>query len=359
MRTTRASFIVWCAITLLMPVLLFVLPGYTHAQQQTTPAILNTDPGVLAYWREYNKHRTDILALGSTASAHLPIPVLLGKEVVDLVPNFGDSRDNGLRIHEGLDIHVPFGTPIVSPTSAVVLAVGYDTDTGIFVFTTNPGYEHFRYLHLREVAKGIGLGTVLKRGDVIGYVGNTGNASTSPPHLHFEIRKDGPHDPLPRLTTVFTLEERMRGVQQALERTTSSTELAAELYRNFSYTFDEARAKGIAIAQPIAALMPVVQVAEAAQTMSALPVVSSPATGHYSRDLQSGMKGEDVRALQKYLNANGYLVSNIGDGAPGYETLVFGALTRKALITFQSAKGITPAAGYFGPKTRAYVNTNK
>jgi peptidoglycan hydrolase-like protein with peptidoglycan-binding domain len=75
----------------------------------------------------------------------------------------------------------------------------------------------------------------------------------------------------------------------------------------------------------------------------------------YTRDLQIGMKGEDVRKLQKYLNANGYLLANVGDGSPGFETTMFCSLTRAALITFQKAKGISPAAGYFGPKTRAYV----
>ena len=62
-----------------------------------------------------------------------------------------------------------------------------------------------------------------------------------------------------------------------------------------------------------------------------------------------------MRKLQKYLNANGYILTTIGDGSPGYETLMFGSLTKKALITFQKAKGITPASGYFGPKTRAFI----
>ena len=341
--------------TALLVGVFFVVPMYAHALYDPS----NSDPAYRAYWHEYALNRADIQALGSTANPVLSIPVLLGKEVTQLTRNFGDVRANGARTHEGLDIMAPAGTPVVSPTDAIVLAKGTEENAGIFVSTINPGDEHFVYMHLREIAQGIDVGTHLKRGDVIGYVGNTGNASLGPTHLHFEIRKDGATDPFPRLTQVFTLEERMRSVQQALERAASSTELAAELYRNFSDTFDEARAKGIAIAGPIAALMPTVQTAHASTAaLPMMPVVPVSTKGPYLRDLQSGMKGEDVRALQKYLNANGYLVANIGDGAPGYETLVFGALTRRALITFQSAKGIAPAAGYFGPKTRAYVQSH-
>jgi peptidoglycan hydrolase-like protein with peptidoglycan-binding domain len=75
----------------------------------------------------------------------------------------------------------------------------------------------------------------------------------------------------------------------------------------------------------------------------------------FMRDLELGMKGEDVRALQKYLNAHGFIITQNGDGSPGYETTYFGALTRSALIRYQSQKGIAPAAGYFGPKTRASI----
>ena len=71
----------------------------------------------------------------------------------------------------------------------------------------------------------------------------------------------------------------------------------------------------------------------------------------FSKDLTLGSKGADVTALQQILINDGYLTAVT---APtGY----FGALTQKALAAFQAAKGISPAAGYFGPKTRAFVNS--
>lgn len=73
------------------------------------------------------------------------------------------------------------------------------------------------------------------------------------------------------------------------------------------------------------------------------------------RDLMTGMSGEDVRALQKLLNANGFVVANTGPGSPGSETDLFGALTRAALAGYQAAHGIAPAAGYLGPVTREHM----
>ncbi|OGC87682.1 hypothetical protein A3D70_01230 [Candidatus Adlerbacteria bacterium RIFCSPHIGHO2_02_FULL_54_18] len=73
----------------------------------------------------------------------------------------------------------------------------------------------------------------------------------------------------------------------------------------------------------------------------------------FVRNLELGMSGADVKALQVYLNTHGYVVSSSGPGSPGNETSKFGGATKAALIKFQKAMGITPAVGYFGPKTRA------
>jgi peptidoglycan hydrolase-like protein with peptidoglycan-binding domain len=71
------------------------------------------------------------------------------------------------------------------------------------------------------------------------------------------------------------------------------------------------------------------------------------------RDLELGMTGEDVRALQRLLNANGFTLAASGAGAPGSETDYFGALTRAAVTAYQKANGVAPTVGYFGPLTRA------
>ncbi len=75
----------------------------------------------------------------------------------------------------------------------------------------------------------------------------------------------------------------------------------------------------------------------------------------FTKDLTVGSTGADVKALQQFLNAHGATVATSGAGSAGMETSTFGPATKAALVKFQSANGITPAAGYFGPKTRAFI----
>lgn len=77
----------------------------------------------------------------------------------------------------------------------------------------------------------------------------------------------------------------------------------------------------------------------------------------FKNNLTVGAKTESVRTLQAFLNAQGFIVAKTGPGSIGYETSYFGALTRSALAQFQAAHGIHPAVGYFGPITRAFLNT--
>ncbi len=81
-------------------------------------------------------------------------------------------------------------------------------------------------------------------------------------------------------------------------------------------------------------------------------------TGSLSMDLQMGMTNEQVRTLQMILNKSASTqVSSSGAGAPGSESNYFGAKTKAAVMKFQSQNGISPVAGYVGPKTRAVLNT--
>jgi len=84
----------------------------------------------------------------------------------------------------------------------------------------------------------------------------------------------------------------------------------------------------------------------------------APSTSYtFTRDLTVGSKGDDVKALQQWLNAKGYAVAATGAGSPGNETTTFGPATKAALGKFQAANSISPAAGYFGPKTRQVVSS--
>ena len=91
------------------------------------------------------------------------------------------------RMHYGLDVHVQPGTPIVATGDGTVRQVGRDAGLGNLIKIEHPsaGYTTV-YGHLSKVAGGIRRGKTVKRGELIGYSGNTG--LTSGPHLHYEVR---------------------------------------------------------------------------------------------------------------------------------------------------------------------------
>ncbi len=312
-----------------------------------------------SWWRKglMSEAGNKINELDQLPTTNIPIPVLLGVEVSNLTKNFGDPRSGGTRSHEGLDIMSPLGTPIASPTDAVVVSTGNGGSAGLYVRTSNPGGETFVYMHLSSIAKGIERGKILSKGDVIGFVGNTGNASGGATHLHFEIRKGSATDPFPRLTSTFTLEERMKSLAQAVEKTDDST-LASKWVSNFKRTLLDAKSAGLALPQSIISLLDNSSGTETTQaTTKTVVETGNPTVTDFSRNLTLGSVGDDVKRLQEFLNGHDFIVAKTGVGSPGSETNYFGNLTRQALARYQAFHGILPSAGYFGPITRGYIST--
>jgi len=129
----------------------------------------------------------------STPSASLLFPVP-GARGINSV--FGDPRDAGLRRHEGVDIFAKAGTHVRAAADGVVTRVGETALGGRVVWVTDfPRGVRYYYAHLQEQL--VRTGTFVRAGDVLGTVGNTGNARTTPPHLHFGIyaRGEGAIDP--------------------------------------------------------------------------------------------------------------------------------------------------------------------
>ena len=101
-----------------------------------------------------------------------------------------------------LDIFAARGTPVGSTTRGVVSAVRESGLGGRQVWVLGPALERHYYAHLDDWREGLAVGDVVLPGDVLGYVGDTGNARGTPPHLHYGIYADGGAlDPLPRLRT--------------------------------------------------------------------------------------------------------------------------------------------------------------
>lgn len=121
--------------------------------------------------------------------ARLPSP-LVQRTRPRLVNSWGASRDGGRRRHQGIDIFAPRSTPVVSTTRGLVTRVGTNRLGGQVVWVLGPGLESHYYAHLDRFAA-IHPGDIVQAGDVLGYVGRTGNARSAPYHLHYAIYKRG------------------------------------------------------------------------------------------------------------------------------------------------------------------------
>jgi murein DD-endopeptidase MepM/ murein hydrolase activator NlpD len=91
------------------------------------------------------------------------------------------------RVHEGQDIFAARGTPVFSGTSGYVLRIGENELGGNIVYVIGAGGRRYYYAHLDTIAEGLHAGQHVTTDTVVGFVGNTGNAATTPPHLHFGI----------------------------------------------------------------------------------------------------------------------------------------------------------------------------
>jgi murein DD-endopeptidase MepM/ murein hydrolase activator NlpD len=123
---------------------------------------------------------------------NLLLPVQ-GIEPGQLTDTFDDARGGGSRAHEALDIMAPRGTPVLAATSGTIEKLFTSDAGGLTIYQFGPRREHtYYYAHLDRYAPGLHEGQSVRRGEVIGYVGSTGNASEDAPHLHFAIFVLGP-----------------------------------------------------------------------------------------------------------------------------------------------------------------------
>lgn len=120
----------------------------------------------------------------------LDIPVT-GVVAAQLNDNYTQERAGGVP-HEALDIMAPRGTPVLAVEDGRIAKLFLSKPGGITLYQFDPSGDYtYYYAHLDSYADGIAEGGKLRKGQVIGYVGSTGNASPDAPHLHFAIFKLG------------------------------------------------------------------------------------------------------------------------------------------------------------------------
>lgn len=129
------------------------------------------------------------------AASGLVVPVA-GTSLDELSDTYTQSRGGGSRVHNAIDIMAPRGTPVVSASDGTVEKLYFSRGGGgITAYVRSPDgrWLHY-YAHLDSYAPGLREGQRIRRGDPIGTVGISGNASPSGPHLHYAIYRTSPRE---------------------------------------------------------------------------------------------------------------------------------------------------------------------
>lgn len=142
------------------------------------------------------------LATPEQSATPLPVPSHLEPAALEIpIPGVGveDLRDSYLdprgadRLHEAMDIMAPTGTPVVAVDDGTLIKLFDSKPGGLTIYQFDLANERaYYYAHLDGYAVGLEEGQFIRRGQLIGYVGATGNATPLAPHLHFAVFELGP-----------------------------------------------------------------------------------------------------------------------------------------------------------------------
>jgi len=308
--------------------------------------------------------------------------------------DFAEPRDGGTREHLGIDIVANKMTPVVAVVDGTITFIAIPQASWGYALTIRDaeGYS-YRYLHLNNdtpgtddgqggeanaYAAGLKRGTAVSRGQVVGWVGDSGNAEATVSHLHFEIRNPdrttiNPYEsllaasggqasgssPSPTHSSVGGIEaEEQFIVTRSLQEGMTDTDVVVlhqelKLLGYYSgaltETFTSVTREAVRSFQNDKGISPT-GVADVAtrKALAASVQLLPPTITSASSSLSLGARGEAVSILQQKLKELGFFSSDV----TGY----FGPITQKAVIAFQSANGIEPI-GIVGPKTLAALDS--
>lgn len=129
-------------------------------------------------------------ALGEVGVLAVPVN---GVRRQDLRDSWGDPRENGLREHHGADLMAPANTPVTAAAPGTVEKLWVSAAGGTTVYVRAPARNWtYYYAHLSGYAPGLHEGQSVRTGDLLGYVGDTGNAGVGNFHLHFGLTHTTP-----------------------------------------------------------------------------------------------------------------------------------------------------------------------
>lgn len=148
-------------------------------------------------WLELAWYSARLAAMPAPQTLPMPVPNLKPSALADTWQAPRAPR----RRHEGIDIFAKKGTPVVATTEGIVFSRGQNALGGNVVWVYGPGGQRHYYAHLDQFSD-VTTGDRVRIGTLLGYVGNTGNARTTPAHLHYGVYTNaGAINPYPLLAT--------------------------------------------------------------------------------------------------------------------------------------------------------------
>ncbi|OHA17733.1 MAG: hypothetical protein A2664_03930 [Candidatus Taylorbacteria bacterium RIFCSPHIGHO2_01_FULL_46_22b] len=335
-------------------------------------------------------------SIASTARAQVRTIIFPVSGEYSFRNDFAEPRAGGAREHLGIDIIADKMTPVVAVADGTITYIAIPQASWGYSITIrdSEGYS-YRYLHLNNdtpgtddgqggesnaYASGLARRTAVTKGQIIGWVGDSGNAEATVSHLHFEIRAPdrttlNPYETLlsasggqsrgqssvnvmhsneggleaeeqvvaPKILQEGMIDQEVKILQGELE---SLGYYAGEI----TDTYDSVTREAVRRFQNAKGLAPsgIADVLTRKALTASAKFLPLPVKGN-SSSLSFGSTGEAVKILQQQLKDLGYFSAEV----TGY----FGPLTEKSLIAFQNAKGIDPI-GVVGPKTRAALDAS-
>ena len=146
------------------------------------------------YARQVEANPRDRPEPEAASEDRLVVPVQ-GVRRGSLVDTWGQSRAGGARAHEAIDIMAPRGTPVLAAAAGTVEKLFVSVRGGTTIYVRSPDRRRiYYYAHLDGYAPGLAERQQVRAGQVIGYVGSTGDAAPDAPHLHFAINLARPDE---------------------------------------------------------------------------------------------------------------------------------------------------------------------
>jgi murein DD-endopeptidase MepM/ murein hydrolase activator NlpD len=174
------------------------LSRFTSREIVRKPTIAPTTATKASRDREFAARAQALFAPLSGMQLRMPV---VGIRPRDLDDSWHAPRDGGNRVHKGIDIFAARGTEVIAVADGIISYIGDQKLGGHCLWLTTESGASFYYAHLDRWAPGLYEGMEVQAGDLVGFVGNTGNAKYTPSHLHFGVNEsDEMVNPFPLLT---------------------------------------------------------------------------------------------------------------------------------------------------------------